>query len=375
MISPAQQLVTLFLCGDVMLGRGVDQILPHPGDPRLREAYVRDARAYVELAQAAAGPIPVPVDFSWPWGEAIPMLHEVAPDVRVVNLESSVTRSSDFAPGKAVHYRMTPENLPCLAAGAPDVCALANNHVLDFGRSGLEETLAAMSRSGLRWAGAGLDVARARSPAIVDLGGGVRIVVHSVATASSGVPSTWAAGPRRPGINLVPALTTRSADAVARHLGSMRRAGDVVVVSIHWGSNWGYDVSVDQVRFAHRLVEDGVDVVHGHSSHHPRPIEVYRGKLILYGCGDFIDDYEGISGHDEYRDDLRLMYFPTVEATTGLLTGMRMVPLHSRRMQLQHASGSDARDMRDVLHRISASFGSAVDLEPDGSLTLRGAGR
>ena len=93
------------------------------------------------------------------------------------------------------------------------------------------------------------------------------------------------------------------------------------------------------------------------------------------GCGDFIDDYEGISGHDEYRDDLRLMYFPTVEATTGLLTAMRMVPLQSRRMQLQHASGSDARDMRDVLHRISAPFGSAVDLEPDGSLTLRGAGR
>ena len=49
-----------------------------------------------------------------------------------------------------------------------------------------------------------------------------------------------------------------------------------------------------QIRFAHRLIDAGVDVVHGHSSHHPRPIEVYRGKLILYGCGDTIDDYEGI---------------------------------------------------------------------------------
>ncbi len=61
-------LVTLFLCGDVMLGRGVDQVLPHPGDPTLREGYVHDARTYVELAEAVNGPIPRPVDFRWPWG-------------------------------------------------------------------------------------------------------------------------------------------------------------------------------------------------------------------------------------------------------------------------------------------------------------------
>ena len=60
--------VTLFLCGDVMLGRGVDQILPHPGDPELREAHAKDARAYVDLAERAHGPIPRPVSFCWPWG-------------------------------------------------------------------------------------------------------------------------------------------------------------------------------------------------------------------------------------------------------------------------------------------------------------------
>ena len=58
--------VDVLLSGDVMLGRGVDQILPHPGDPRLRERYVRDARTYVELAEDRNGPIPRPVDFAWP---------------------------------------------------------------------------------------------------------------------------------------------------------------------------------------------------------------------------------------------------------------------------------------------------------------------
>lgn len=367
--------VTLFLCGDVMLGRGVDQVLPHPGDPRLRESYVRDARGYVDLAEAVSGPIPAPVDFGWPWGEALQVLREVAPDVRLVNLETAVTRSSDFAPGKAVHYRMSPENLPCLAVGGPDVCALANNHVLDFGRTGLEETLAELARAGLCVAGAGLDVAAARRPAVVAVPGGARVVVLSLGTASSGVPAGWAATRDRPGVDRLPDLTDRSADEVTRRAARVRRAGDVVVASVHWGANWGYHVGADQVRFAHRLVEGGVDVVHGHSSHHPRPLEVYRGKLILYGCGDFIDDYEGISGHEEYRDDLRPMYFPTVDPGTGMLRAMRIVVLQARRMRLWRASEPDVRWLGDVLQGISSGFGSAVDLERDGSLSLRTAAR
>src|SRR4051812_11696113 len=101
-------LVTVFLGGDVMTGRGVDQILPHPGDPRLREPYIRDARTYVELAERVNGPIPRPVDFAWPWGDALETLDGLAPDARLVNLETSITRGDDVAGGKPVHYRMSP---------------------------------------------------------------------------------------------------------------------------------------------------------------------------------------------------------------------------------------------------------------------------
>ncbi len=70
-----------------------------------------------------------------------------------------------------------------------------------------------------------------------------------------------------------------------------------------------------------------VDVVHGHSSHHVRPLEIYRGELTMYGAGDFLNDYEGIERNEGYRDDLALMYFPTFDARTGRLTRLRMVPL------------------------------------------------
>ena len=159
--------MTLFLCGDVMLGRGVDQILPHPGRPQLQEQYVLDARDYVRLAERAHGPVPRPASFAWPWGDALDILGQMAPTARLVNLETSITHSTDFAPGKGVHYRMSPQNLPALAAARPDAIALANNHVLDFGRTGLLDTLAALASAGLRTAGAGRDATQALQPAVI----------------------------------------------------------------------------------------------------------------------------------------------------------------------------------------------------------------
>ncbi|MEU9240983.1 CapA family protein [Streptomyces sp. NPDC048385] len=363
--------VTLFLGGDVMLGRGVDQILPRPGHPALRETYVRDARAYVDMAEAANGPIPRPVGFRWPWGEALAVLDAVAPDVRVVNLETAVTGDGDFAPGKGVHYRMNPANLPCLAVARPDVCALANNHVLDFGPPGLHETLDALGGAGLRFAGAGRNAVQARRPAIVPLATDGRVLVFSFGLPSSGIPAAWAATGQRGGVDVVMEPSVAAASAFAERLRQVRRPGDIAVASVHWGPNWGYHVSRAEIGFAHALVDSGVDIVHGHSSHHPRPLEVYGDRLVLYGCGDLVDDYEGISGHDSYRDDLRVLYLVSVEAGSGRLVDVRMVPLQARRMRLERVSPEDAAWLRATLDRHSREFGTRLDGSSDGTLTLR----
>jgi poly-gamma-glutamate synthesis protein (capsule biosynthesis protein) len=364
--------VTLFVAGDVMLGRGVDQILPHPGDPVLREDCVTDARGYVSLAEAVNGPIPRPVDPAWPWGEALPVLERAAPDVRVINLETAVTQNGDFAPGKAVHYRMHPANLPCLAAARPDVCVLANNHVLDFGPPGLAETLDSLAQAGLTTAGAGRDADAAWRPAAVPLRTGGRVLVLSFGMPTSGIPHSWAAGPDRSGVALVDAPNATAAADFADRLRRTARPDDIVVASVHWGPNWGYGVSRDEIRFAHALVDAGADVVHGHSSHHPRPLEVYHDRLVLYGCGDLVDDYEGIGGYARYRDDLRLLYLVSVEPGTGRLTGLRMVPLQARRMRLDHASAEDTDWLRTVLDRCSRrDFGTRVETADDGTLTVR----
>jgi poly-gamma-glutamate capsule biosynthesis protein CapA/YwtB (metallophosphatase superfamily) len=206
-------LVTLFLCGDVMTGRGVDRVLRYPGDPELRERYAGDARAYVGLAERAHGPVPRRAGFAWP-GDALRVLADAAPDVRVINLETSITGCRDFAAGKAVHDRMSPGNVACVAAARPGACALANNHVLDFGRRGLADTLDAVSGAGLRAVGAGRDAGQARRPAAVPVPGGGRVVIFSCGTGCSGVPAGWAAAPGRAGVDLLPDLCDATAEEV-----------------------------------------------------------------------------------------------------------------------------------------------------------------
>src|SRR5512143_3888726 len=141
---------TLFLTGDVMTGRGIDQVLPTPSDPQLYESYVTDAREYVKLAERAHGEIRKPVSFDYIWGDALAELDRAAPDARIVNLETSVTTSPGPWPAKGINYRMHPANVGCLTAPRLDCCTLANNHVLDWGYAGLDETLRTLRAAGIR---------------------------------------------------------------------------------------------------------------------------------------------------------------------------------------------------------------------------------
>lgn len=368
--EPRHDPVTLFLAGDVMLGRGVDQIFSRSCRPRLHERFVSSALTYVELAERAYGPIPRPVDHAYPWGDALEELVRIDPDARIVNLETSITTSEEHEP-KGINYRMHPANVPCLSVANVDCAVLANNHVLDWGEEGLVETLECLEGAGIRIAGAGQDLEAAEAPAVIDLTGGRRIVVVAFGFADSGVPPRWAAGPGRAGVDFLPDFSEDSVAIVARIVGETRRPGDVVVASLHWGGNWGYGIPSAHRRFAHLLVDRAeVDVVHGHSSHHPRAMEVHRDRLILYGCGDFLNDYEGIRGHEEFRSDVVLMYFPEIDPATGRLLRLEMTPLRTRTLRLEQPSPEDLDWMTGTMDRECARFDHEVSLTDDGRLRL-----
>ncbi|AFY76076.1 MAG: CapA family protein [Hydrococcus sp. C42_A2020_068] len=364
--------ITLFLCGDVMTGRGIDQILPHPSNPLLHEPYVKSAEEYVELAQEANGAIQYPVNFSDIWGDAIDEWERLAPDLRIVNLETSITTSEDYWEGKDIHYRMNPANIPCLVAAKIDCCSLANNHVLDWGYSGLAETLQSLKEAKIESAGAGRNLQAAEAPAMMEIKGKGRVIVFSFGLATSGIPFSWRASEERPGVNLLKDLSEATVCQISEQIRKIKRSRDIVVASIHWGGNWGYEIDRGQREFAHRLIERaGVDLVHGHSSHHIKGIEVYQDKLILYGCGDFLNDYEGVSGYEAFRDDLGLMYFARIEPLTGKLVSLQMTPTQIKRLRVNRALPQDAFWLRDVLHREGKRLGTQVELNPDRTLSLK----
>ena len=354
-----------------MTGRGIDQALPYPGDPALYETFTSDARDYVKLAERLHGPIPQPVGFNYVWGDALAELHRAKVDVRIINLETSITTNNDCWPEKGIHYRMNPHNIGCLTAARVSACCLANNHVLDWGYAGLAETLQTLERAGILHAGAGRNAEAASAPAVLAVPGKGRVLLFSLGSATSGIPGEWGATADGAGVNLLEDLSEATAARIAGRMRLVKQPGDVAIASIHWGDNWGYEIPGREIAFAHRLIEEGFDLIHGHSSHHVKGIEVFRDRLILYGCGDFITDYEGITGQEEFRGDLALMYLVQLDPQQGRLVTAELVPMQLRRFRLNRASAADTTWICALLNQLSAPFGTQVQLAQDNRMVLK----
>ncbi len=315
----------LFLGGDVMLGRGVDQIMKYKGDPELKESFIKDARYYVpDEMKKFTQPGNFVLD-NYIWNDLLKDPNFLESDLKIVNLETSVTESDEYDLQKEIHYKMHPKNVPVLKY--VDFCSIANNHIMDFGRTGLLETLNSLT---VPYAGAGRNLAEAARPKLVN---GIKI--FCAATHYAGLPKNWRATDE-PGVNLI----LDEFDFLA-FLNRIRKekSNEFIVVSIHWGSNWGYTVESKHRKWAQRLIDSGVDLVHGHSSHHFKPMEIYKGKLILYGCGDLINDYEIIPRREKYMDDINLAYYPTYE--NGVLTKLEIVPYTLKNLQLKRVYDLD----------------------------------
>ena len=161
----------------------------------------------------------------------------------------------------------------------------------------------------------------------------------------------WAASAERAGVFNVSAETAELFDRVA----VARRQADVLVVSAHWGPNWGSEVPDVHRALAHELIGIGVDIVYGHSPHVCRGVEIFNGHPILYSTGAFIDDY-AVSPTD--RNDHSFIFIVELDGTT--LSGIGLVPTVVRDCQVRLAVGQEARSVTNAMIRLCADLGTSA---------------
>lgn len=345
--------LNLFLGGDVMLGRAVDQLFKYKNDATLYESYVKIATYYLPDAMKRFITLNGYVDDDYVWGDLLTSKLFRNADLKIINLETSVTTSRDHQ-NKAVLYKMHPGNINVIKVAGIDYCNLANNHVLDWGMAGLMETMATLKRNHIAFGGIGV-LAVASSPTVLQVKNR-KIYIYSFGDVDSGVPLDWAATDKSNGVDLVVTSNPATKIAVARHITKTSRDADLVIVSIHWGSNWGFEVPKYHQEFAHYLIDAAhVDLIHGHSSHHFRPIEVYNNKLILYGCGDLINDYETIGDHDAYFPHVNIAYYPSYNLSRQLI-GLTLVPYTLKNLQLTTTTTSIVDKLNEISRKYHATF-------------------
>lgn len=271
---------------------------------------------------------------------------EVGPyHVFMVNLEHPVTTATQKVE-KKFNFKMHPRLLPVLTGAGVTVVNLANNHIADYGREGLEETLRHLDAAGIRYVGVGKNLADARKPFILERNG---LRIAFLAYYGGG---EFAATGTRSG------FAPRRASMVLEDVRAARQQADYVVVNFHWGVERAEHPEPEQVTLAHAVIDAGADLIVGHHPHVVQGIEAYRGKHIAYSLGNFVFGGNALHTYD------------TVVLRVTLTAGnaqVEVIPVHVQRWQPRPAVGARKERILRLVEERSKLFQSETS-------SLKGSG-
>jgi poly-gamma-glutamate capsule biosynthesis protein CapA/YwtB (metallophosphatase superfamily) len=308
--------ILLGLAGDVMIGRGVDRAIAQKG-------------------------------YDYPWGNVLPLIRST--DINLVNLETTLTHSTK-AVFKTFNFKATPDKVQTLTRARITAVSLANNHILDFDTQGLYETIQTLKAAGILYTGAGANDEEAARPALITKNG----FTLGLLSYTDNEPG-WKAGAQKCGVNYMDIGDSHDTQRALGAVQRLRPGVNLLVVSLHWGPNLCEEPPTYFSDFAHQLIEQGADIIHGHSAHVCQGIEVYRNRLILYDTGDFIDDY---IVHTALRNDLS--FFFLVHLTPNTIESLQLVPVLISNCTVNRATGSEQRWAIKRIQELSAPFGTTI---------------
>ena len=254
-------MIKIHLCGDIMTGRSFNELFRNE------------------------------LNFNI-WSNTLSLFNQS--DFTLGNLETTITNSNNKWPNKAFNYKLNPEYKDILRLPKFNHLNIANNHILDYQAEGLEDTIKNLDKLNIKYTGAGMNQQDAN-----------KYIIHDIKGLKIGVISYtdhynyWKATISTLGINYI--NIESDYQYVLNYMSKIKKECDILILSIHHGSNYVDIISKRTKKFFHDILNVGVDIIHGHSAHHVLPIEQISDKYIFYSIGDFIDDY---AVTEKYRNDL-----------------------------------------------------------------------
>jgi len=309
----SQPKITIGLGGDVMIGRGVNNAISKYG-------------------------------YAYPWGNLIGMLRK--PDITLVNLENTFAKNKK-AVTQAFNLNAKPNRVKSLEIAGIDIVNIANNHIFDFGPQGLNDSINTLNDAKIAHIGAGMNLQTAKKPVIFKENG----IVVGIIGYTDNQPE-WGATKNKPGINY---LAIGNIEKVRHDIKAIRNAVDILIVSIHWGPNLQEKPRKDTINFAHQMIDSGVDIIHGHSSHNFQGIELYKNKPIFYDTGDLVDDYEVDAN---LRNDHSFFYIITTNKKE--ITQIRLFPIVISNCQSNIAQEEEYRKIIQRMQKLSKPFETTI---------------
>lgn len=311
-------MLTLLFAGDVMLGRLVND--------QLRKSLPK-----------------------YPWGNTLPIFNQA--DIRICNLECVISDKGSrwTATPKVFHFRSDAKNVKVLKEAQIDIVSLANNHTLDYSYDAMHQMVEILDKANIKHAGAGRNYTEASQPATL-LRNQIEIGLISF---TDNEPS-WEATEKQAGVFYVPIdLSDERAKKLLQIVSQTKARVDIVIVSAHWGPNWGYQPQPQHMPFAHALIDAGADIIFGHSCHVFQGIEIYKDRPILYSCGDFVDDYavDPIERNDE-------SFIFMVEVKGGKTHRLKLYSTIIRDFQSQLAGPKRAKEISLKIQKLCRELGT-----------------
>jgi len=269
---------TLFAGGDILLDRGVYETLRVKG----RGPDFPFAGGTAEITSRCRNCSPLGWDLprTRRTGNAGSVREVISgADLAMANFENPAPNRFTWHTSKTV-FTADPTLIDGLVKAGIDYVSIANNHIGDAGNNGILQTIANLKKRGLRYSGAGKDLAAAQKPAILDANG-TKVAILAYDAIAPG----YHAAKGEPGSSK---LTIKAVQAGVK---AARKAGaKVVIVFPHWGVEYHYSPFQNQQRLARQIIDAGADMIIGNHAHYAAAVEVYKGKPIWYALGNFVFD-------------------------------------------------------------------------------------